>query len=78
MHALTASMQTAVALVAVTVSLLYTVWSFMSVTRRQRVLDALARRGMLQQVAARHRAKLALPGGCGKCSAAGAHKVLRR
>ncbi len=46
----------------------YVVWSFLSIARRQQLLDALAARGLLREVAARHRA---VPGasGCGNCGA---------
>ena len=50
----------------------YVVWTFMTMTRRQRLLDALAARGLLARAAARHRARLATPG-CSNCAAAGEH-----
>ena len=52
----------------------YVTWSLLSMTSRQRLLDALARRGLLVQAAQRHRARLAAPG-CGNCAAAGQHLV---
>ncbi|HXN11066.1 MAG TPA: hypothetical protein VN859_07465 [Steroidobacteraceae bacterium] len=69
-------MQQFVIALAVAVSVAYLVWSFSSLSRRQRWLDALAGRGLLVQVAARHRARLGAPG-CGNCSAAGTHQVRR-
>ncbi|HEX2789616.1 MAG TPA: hypothetical protein VHN17_04245 [Steroidobacteraceae bacterium] len=50
----------------------YVLWTFLPMTRRQRVLDALAAHGVLVRVAARHRARLATPG-CSNCAAAGEH-----
>ena len=50
----------------------YVVWTFLSMTRRQRLLDALAAHGVLVRAAARHRARLSTPG-CGNCAAAGEH-----
>jgi hypothetical protein len=47
----------------------YVAWTFMPMMRRQRLLDALAARGVLVATAARHRARLAMPG-CGNCAAA--------
>jgi hypothetical protein len=61
---------------AVAVSAAYVIWTFSSLARRQRWLDALARRGVLARVAARHRARLATPG-CGNCPAAGTHPARR-
>jgi hypothetical protein len=55
----------------------YVVWTFLSMTRRQRLLDALADHGVLVQAAARHRARLATPG-CGNCSAAEQHGKVKR
>jgi hypothetical protein len=64
--------------VAVLIAAGYVVWSFMPMMRRQRLLDALARHGLLVRTAAKHRARLATPG-CGNCSAAEAHgKATRR
>jgi len=63
---------------AVLVAGFYVVWSFMPMMRRQRLLDALARHGLLVRAAAKHRARLGAPG-CGHCSAAAAHgKALTR
>ena len=50
----------------------YVVWTFLPMTRRQRLLDALAAHGVLVRAAAQHRARLATPG-CGNCAAAGEH-----
>ena len=50
----------------------YVVWTFLPMPRRQRLLDALAARGLLARTAARHRARLATPG-CSNCAAAGEH-----
>ena len=50
----------------------YVVWTFLPMPRRQRLLDALAARGLLVRAAARPRARLATPG-CGNCAAAGEH-----
>jgi hypothetical protein len=50
----------------------YVVWTFLSMRLRQKLLDALAARGVLKRYAAMHRARLALPG-CSNCSAAGDH-----
>ncbi len=61
---------------AVAVAALYLVWSFAGPQRRQRGLDALARRGLLQGWAARHRARL-LASGCEHCSASSRHAALR-
>jgi len=63
---------------AVLIAAAYVVWSFMSMQRRQWLLDALARYGVLVRWAAKHRARLATPG-CGNCSAAAEHgKPTRR
>jgi len=62
---------------ALILSASYLVWSFSPLARRQRWLDALASRGLLVHVAAKHRARLAAPG-CGNCSAAGTHPANRR
>jgi hypothetical protein len=48
----------------------YLAWSFLSMRWRQKLLDALASRGLLVQFASQHRARIALPG-CSNCSAAG-------
>jgi hypothetical protein len=50
----------------------YVVWTFLSMARRQRLLDALAAHGVLVRAAASHRARLATPG-CSNCPAAGEH-----
>jgi hypothetical protein len=50
----------------------YVAWTFLTMTRRQRLLDALAAHGILARAAARHRARLSIPG-CGNCAAAGEH-----
>jgi len=55
----------------------YVVWTFLSMTRRQRLLDALAGHGVLVQAAARHRARLATPG-CSNCAASGQHGKVKR
>ncbi len=55
----------------------YVVWTFLSMTQRQRLLDALAARGVLVQAAARHRARLATPG-CSNCAAAAQHGKVKR
>jgi hypothetical protein len=47
----------------------YVVWTVLPLRQRQALLDALAARGMLRGVAARHRARLATPG-CAHCSSA--------
>jgi len=48
----------------------YVVWTFLSLGARQRLLDVMAARGVLVGFAARHRARLALPG-CSHCASAG-------
>jgi len=50
----------------------YVVWTFLPMMRRQRLLDALAARGVLVRAAAQHRSRLATPG-CSNCAAAGEH-----
>ena len=55
----------------------YVVWTFLSMARRQRLLDALAGHGVLVQAAARHRARLATPG-CSNCTAAEQHGKVKR
>jgi len=55
----------------------YVVWTFLPMTRRQRLLDAIASHGVLAQAAAKHRARLATPG-CGNCAAAEQHGKVRR
>jgi len=61
---------------AVAAAIVYLVWAFSPLSRRQRWLDALAGHGLLVRAAERHRARLAVPG-CGNCSAAGTHQVRR-
>jgi hypothetical protein len=55
----------------------YVVWTFLPMTRRQRLLDALAAHGVLVRAAARHRARLAMPG-CSNCAAAEGHAKVKR
>jgi hypothetical protein len=55
----------------------YVVWSFMPMGARQRLLDALAARGVLVRAAAEHRKRLAAPG-CGNCAAAEEHGKPKR
>jgi hypothetical protein len=55
----------------------YVVWTFLPMTRRQQLLDALAAHGVLVRAAAQHRARLATPG-CGNCAAAGEHAAPAR
>lgn len=55
----------------------YVVWTFLSMSRRQRLLDALAGHGVLVQAAARHRERLAVPG-CSNCAAAEQHGKVKR
>lgn len=55
----------------------YVTWGFMTTPARQRLLDALARRGLLRAYAARHRARFT-DSTCSRCSAAGTHRPLRR
>jgi hypothetical protein len=50
----------------------YVVWSFMSMRRRQWLLDGLAARGIAVRAASEHRKRLATPG-CGNCAAADDH-----
>lgn len=45
----------------------YLTWTFLSMSRRQRVLDWLAARGIARGAAAAHRARLATPG-CSNCA----------
>ena len=51
----------------------YVAWSFMPMMRRQRLLDALAAKGIGRHWAEAHRKRLATPG-CGNCAAAGEHQ----
>jgi hypothetical protein len=55
----------------------YVTWTFLSMTARQRLLDALAVRGLLVGAARAHRARLSTPG-CSNCSAAGEHQPPRQ
>jgi len=56
----------------------YVAWSFMPMSRRQRLLDLLAARGIATRWADAHRQRLGTPG-CGNCAAADEHgKVQRR
>jgi hypothetical protein len=48
----------------------YVTWTFLSMPLRQRLLDALAARGVLVNLAHRHRARLSVPG-CSNCPAGG-------
>jgi hypothetical protein len=48
----------------------YVTWTFLSMAARQRLLDALAARGLLLGAARAHRARLSTPG-CSNCDAAG-------
>jgi hypothetical protein len=48
----------------------YVVWTFLSLRARQALLDLIAARGVLVGFAARHRARMTLPG-CSNCSSAG-------
>jgi uncharacterized membrane protein YjgN (DUF898 family) len=50
----------------------YVAWSFMSMSRRQRLLDLLAARGIAQPWADAHRKRLLTPG-CGNCAASTDH-----
>jgi hypothetical protein len=45
----------------------YVVWTFLTMARRQRLLDWLAARGVARRAAAAHRARLATPG-CSNCA----------
>jgi hypothetical protein len=56
----------------VALAALYAIWSFLPMGTRQRLLDALAGRGIAVRAAAAHRRRLTLPG-CGNCAAAGEH-----
>jgi hypothetical protein len=48
----------------------YVIWTFLSLRARQGLLDMMAARGVLVGFAARHRARMTLPG-CSHCSAGG-------
>lgn len=45
----------------------YVVWSFLTMHRRQRILDWLSAHGIARSAAAAHRARLAAPG-CSHCA----------
>ena len=53
----------------------YVTWTFLTMRARQRLLDALASRGLLVGFAAQHRARVSTPG-CSNCPAApsGSHR----
>jgi hypothetical protein len=55
----------------------YVTWTFLSMTARQRLLDALAARGLLVASARKHRVRLAIPG-CSNCAAAGEQSAPRQ
>jgi hypothetical protein len=55
----------------------YVAWSFMPMSRRQRLLDLLASRGVAQGWADSHRKRLRMPG-CGNCAAADEHGKSQR
>jgi hypothetical protein len=55
----------------------YVAWTFLPMARRQRLLDALAARGLLVRAAASHRARLATPG-CSNCAASGEDREAKR
>jgi hypothetical protein len=55
----------------------YVTWTFLPMMRRQRLLDALAARGVLVQAAVQHRARLAAPG-CSNCAGAEQHGKVKR
>ncbi|MGA8707178.1 MAG: hypothetical protein WB646_09340 [Steroidobacteraceae bacterium] len=63
--------QSVIALIVLTATS-YVVWAFMTMSRRQRLLDWLAAHGVARRAATAHRARLATPG-CGSCSAADRH-----
>jgi hypothetical protein len=67
--------QMIVALV-VPVALAYVVWSFLTMHRRQRVLDWLSARGIARAAAAAHRARLATPG-CSNCAGGASEQTPR-
>ncbi len=69
-------LQQAIIAMLVGAAALYVTWSFLPLRRRQRLLDALAARGLLVRAAERHRARLATPG-CGNCAAAGGHASVK-
>ena len=63
--------------VLVSVAAGYVTWTLLPLLTRQRLLDALAARGVLPGAAARHRARLTTPG-CGRCAGGHAPKVANR
>ncbi len=65
-------MQQVIIAVIVLTATCYVIWTFMTMSRRQRLLDWLAARGLARRAAARHRARLATPG-CSNCAGAGEH-----
>ena len=65
-------LQQVVIVLLVVVAAGYVTWTLLPMLTRQRLLDALAARGLLVRAAASHRARLATPG-CGNCPAAGEH-----
>lgn len=71
------SLQTLIVVVAVVAATGYVTWGFMTGASRQRVLDLLARCGVLRGYAARHRASLAGPA-CAHCASSAAHRPVRR
>jgi hypothetical protein len=68
--------QQAIIALAVLVAAGYVAWTFMSLRARQRLLDRLAARGLLVDMARRHRARMGTPG-CSNCSAAAEHAAVR-
>jgi len=64
--------QQAIIVLLVAMAAGYVTWTFLSLRARQRLLEALAARGVLKGFAVRHRARLATPG-CSNCSAASDH-----
>jgi hypothetical protein len=48
----------------------YVTWTFLTMSRRQSLLDWLAARGVARRAAAAHRATLTTPG-CSNCAGAG-------
>ena len=55
----------------------YVTWTFLPMRRRQRLLDALASRGLFTLRARAHRARMSA-GACGHCSSAGEQRVTAR
>jgi hypothetical protein len=50
----------------------YVIWTFLTMSRRQRLLDWLASHGVARGAAARHRARLATPV-CSNCAGGAEH-----